>query len=58
MELIEKMESLLAEMKADGDKFYNSGNKSAGTRVRKGAMEISKLCKSIRVDVQYKKNIM
>lgn len=58
MELIEKMEALLAEMKADGDKFYNSGNKAAGTRVRKSAMDISKLCKEVRVDVQNKKNNM
>ena len=39
----------------DADKFEN-GNKTAGTRVRKDLMNISKVCKVIRKQVQDQKN--
>ena len=40
----------------DFSKFYDKGNKAAGTRVRKGMQEIKKMAQDIRVDVQDKKN--
>lgn len=35
---------------------FEDGNKSAGTRARKALMEISKLCKVIRTEIQEQKN--
>ena len=37
-------------------KFYEKGNKAAGTRVRKGCQDVKNLCQEIRVDVSNKKN--
>lgn len=47
---------LVEEFKADVEKFNEKGNKSAGTRARKSLMEISKLCKSLRAEIQESKN--
>jgi hypothetical protein len=51
MELIEKISVLVEEIKADGVKFYEKGNKSAGTRVRKTSQELKKLLQELRIDV-------
>ncbi|MFN7094772.1 MAG: hypothetical protein ACK4M7_05345 [Burkholderiales bacterium] len=37
-------------------KFYDKGNKTAGTRIRKGMQELKELAQKIRLDVQGKKN--
>ena len=49
------MDKLLAQIKAEIDAFVNNadaqavkGNKAAGTRARKNALEISKLMKEFR----------
>ena len=52
METINKIQAALDEMKANGEKFFCKGNKSAGTRTRTGAMDIIKLCKTVREEVQ------
>jgi hypothetical protein len=36
-------------------KFYEKGNKAAGTRLRKGMQELKKLAQEIRVEVQERK---
>jgi hypothetical protein len=36
-------------------KFYDKGNKAAGTRIRKGMQELKELAQSIRLDVQNRK---
>lgn len=46
---------LFETYKKDHEKFL-IGNKSAGTRCRKALSEISKLCKSIRQEIQSVKN--
>ena len=51
-ELLEHILSLEKEF----DKFYNSGNKTAGTRLRKGLLEVRNLSQTIRVEVQGIKN--
>lgn len=38
------------------NKFLEKGNASAGTRARKALLEIAKLTKVIRKDIQDKKN--
>jgi hypothetical protein len=56
MELYEQLKNLVAELEEDFSKFYEKGNKTAGTRVRKGCQDIKNLCQDIRVDVSNKKN--
>ena len=59
---MENLEKMLAEMHqvligtaVDYDKF-ESGNKSAGTRLRKAMQEIKNLAQSVRTEVQEIKN--
>ena len=56
MELYEQLKNLVAQLEEDTTKFYDKGNKAAGTRVRKGCQDIKNLCQDIRVDVSSKKN--
>ena len=56
MELYEQLKNLVAGLEDDFTKFYDKGNKAAGTRVRKGCQEDKNLCQEIRVDVSSKKN--
>ena len=56
MEFYKEMLDLVISLETDFAKFYNKGNKAAGTRVRKGMQEVKKLATTIRKDVQEKKN--
>jgi hypothetical protein len=56
MELYEELKNLVSNLEEDASKFYEKGNKAAGTRVRKGCQDIKNLCQDIRVDVSSKKN--
>ena len=56
MELYEELKNLVSNLEEDANKFYEKGNKVAGTRVRKGCQDIKNICQSIRVDVSSKKN--
>ena len=38
-------------MEADFQKFYEKGNKAAGTRVRKGMQDLKNMAQDIRKDV-------
>jgi len=49
------LEGLFDTFLTENGKF-EKGNKSAGTRARKALMEISKLCKSRRSEIQEVKN--
>jgi hypothetical protein len=42
-------------LEADFVKFYDKGNSSAGTRVRKAMQELKKKANDIRAEVQAKK---
>lgn len=55
MNKFNQLRELVASMEDDFSKFYDKGNKAAGTRVRKGMQDLKKLCQEIRVDVQSKK---
>jgi hypothetical protein len=56
MSRIEQMQSLISELEPDMEKFYDKGNKAAGTRARKTLQEIKKLSQEIRLEVQEWKN--
>lgn len=47
---------LVANMKADFEKFYNDGNKAAGTRVRNAMQELKALAQTVRNEVTEIKN--
>jgi hypothetical protein len=56
MEKFSKLKELVASVEADADKFYNSGNGAAGTRVRKAMQDLKNLAQEIRTEVTEKKN--
>ena len=56
MQKYEEIKNLIASIDGDVDKFYNKGNKSAGTRIRKAMQDLKKLAKDLRVDVQESKS--
>ena len=56
---MKEFESLLKHVKAleeDFIKFYDKDNKAAGTRIRKGMLEIKQIAQRIRLEIQNKKN--
>lgn len=56
MELIEKIEGLFNDAKAEAQAFYLKGNASAGTRARNALLAIKKLCDDSRKDITKVKN--
>ena len=57
MNQFEKLIKHLEELKEDFTKFYDKGNKTAGTRVRKGMQSLKEMAQAIRQEVQDKKNV-
>jgi ElaB/YqjD/DUF883 family membrane-anchored ribosome-binding protein len=53
---IEKLAENYKHFSTDVESFLEKGNKSAATRARKALMEISKLCKDVRRQIQEIKN--
>lgn len=47
---------LIEEYINENEKFSDKGNKAAGTRARKALMEVTKLCKDRRKEIQEAKN--
>lgn len=56
MSRIDEVKNLMAELEEDLTKFYEKGNKAAGTRARKQLQEMKKLAQDIRVEIQDIKN--
>jgi len=56
MSRIDQMKSLVDELEPDMVKFYEKGNKAAGTRARKTLQEIKKVSQEIRLEIQSMKN--
>jgi hypothetical protein len=53
---LSEMISLLESVRNDYDKFYDGGNNSAGTRVRKAMQEVKASAQEVRLHVQATKN--
>jgi len=51
-----ELQALVAGMEADFVKFYNGGNKAAGTRVRNAMQELKTFAQTIRNEVSAIKN--
>lgn len=47
---------MVEELEGDFQKFFEKGNKAAGTRVRKGLMDLRNRAQEIRKEVQDSKN--
>jgi ABC-type Zn uptake system ZnuABC Zn-binding protein ZnuA len=56
MSRVEEIKNLLDETTEEMEKFYEKGNKAAGTRARKGLQELKKLAQEIRLEIQDIKN--
>lgn len=56
MKKFNEIKDLLNSIEGDADKFYNKGNKAAGTRLRKGMLSIKDLAHDIRKEVTDMKN--
>jgi Histone H1-like protein Hc1 len=52
----DELKALVASMEDDFDKFYDKKNKAAGTRVRKGMLDLTTWAKAVRTEVQDIKN--
>ena len=53
---IQKLSENHQHFASDVENFLEKGNKSAATRARKALLEISKLCKDVRKQIQDIKN--
>ncbi len=56
MERFNQLKELVMSLEDDFTKFYEKGNKAAGTRVRKGMQDLKVLAQDIRKEVQDIKN--
>ncbi len=56
MSKIEEIKSLMSVLEEDLVKFYDKGNKAAGTRARKLLQDLKKVCQDTRNDIQQRKN--
>jgi hypothetical protein len=50
------LQQRVADMEDDFRKFYEKGNKAAGTRVRKSMQDLKQLAQEIRAEVQAAKS--
>jgi len=51
-----ELQALVAGMEADFQKFFNGGNKAAGTRVRNAMQELKAFAQTVRSEVSAIKN--
>ena len=56
MSRVDEVRALVGELETELDKFYNKGNKAAGTRARKHLQSLKNLAQEIRLEIQAQKN--
>lgn len=58
MNKFEELKALLEQIEAEGDvlKFYDKGNKTAGTRLRKRMQEVKEAANNVRKEISGIKN--
>ena len=56
MSRVSDLQTLVESVSSEMEKFYEKGNKAAGTRARKGLQDLKKLAQDIRLEIQSKKN--
>lgn len=52
MDKFNKLKELMVSLEEDAVKFYEKGNKAAGTRLRNGMQSIKTMAQDIRKEVQ------
>lgn len=52
----DELKQMVESMEDDFRKFYDKGNKAAGTRIRKAMQELKQKAQDIRVEIQEKKS--
>jgi hypothetical protein len=56
MSRFEEIKGVITGIEDGMTKFYEKGNKAAGTRARKGLQELRKLSQEVRLEIQDIKN--
>lgn len=56
MSRLDEIKGLIAGLEDDMGKFYDKGNKAAGTRARKTLQNLRKLSQEVRLEIQDIKN--
>jgi len=56
MEKYTKIKEILEQADTDADKFYNQGNKAAGTRLRKAMLELKNIAQDVRKEILEMRN--
>ncbi len=56
MSRFDEIKNVIEGVEEDMNKFYEKGNKAAGTRARKGLQELRKLAQEVRLEIQDIKN--
>lgn len=56
MSRFDEISNLIGGVEDDMNKFYEKGNKAAGTRARKGLQALRKLAQEVRLEIQDIKN--
>lgn len=51
-----ELRDMVLSLETDFSKFYEKGNKAAGTRIRKAMQELKNSAQEIRVEIQTIKN--
>lgn len=56
MSRFDDIKNVIESVEDDMSKFYEKGNKAAGTRARKGLQDLRKLAQEVRLEIQDIKN--
>ena len=56
MSRVDDLKGLVDRVSAEMDKFYDTGNKAAGTRARTALQDLKELAQDILLKIQKKKN--
>ncbi|WP_138431651.1 histone H1 [Fodinibius saliphilus] len=56
MSRFDELKGIVEGVEEDMGKFYEKGNKAAGTRARKGLQNLRKLSQEVRLEIQDIKN--
>lgn len=56
MENYTKIKEILEQADTDAEKFYNQGNKAAGTRLRKAMLELKNIAQDVRKEILEMRN--
>lgn len=58
MSRMDEINEIVSQLQTEMNKFYDKGNKAAGTRARKHLMDLKNMAHEVRQEIQEKKNNM